>query len=139
MLESTRIEDDSMVSSDTYFATVKNLSPVPERPTLPLTPLVERLCQRLEPSLRQDIQKKMDTLMAQSILETTSATVRDRTLDRGAAGTGGHTGHHTAGAEAQDYGPHALARHNKHTDNCEKKEAFWVWLESPKRLMEIIS
>ncbi|XP_075746018.1 uncharacterized protein LOC119160566 [Rhipicephalus microplus] len=80
MLESTRIEDDSMVSSDTYFATVKNLSPVSERPTLPLTPLVERLCQRLEPSLRQDIQKKMDTLMAQSILETTSATVRDRTL-----------------------------------------------------------
>ncbi|KAL1440169.1 hypothetical protein MTO96_009979 [Rhipicephalus appendiculatus] len=79
-LESTRIEDDSMVSSDTSFATAKSLSPVHERPTIALTPLVERLCQRLEPSLRQDIQKKMDTFMAQSFLETTSTTVRERTL-----------------------------------------------------------
>lgn len=83
-LESTLIaaptEEDTLASADASFATAVSLSPVRKCPTLPLTPLVERLCQRLEPSLRKDIETKLDSFMARSVLDSTSTTVVECTL-----------------------------------------------------------
>lgn len=60
-------------------ASFMSLSPV--RPTLPLTPLVERLCQRLEPTLRDDISKKLDSfMMMQSHLNATAIAAPEPTL-----------------------------------------------------------
>ncbi|XP_075540411.1 uncharacterized protein LOC142575187 [Dermacentor variabilis] len=85
-LESTLLapatEEDTLISSsdNTSFTMAENLSPVRQCPTLPLTPLVERLCERLEPSLRKDIGKKLESFMAQSYLDHTSTTAVECTL-----------------------------------------------------------
>ncbi|KAH7958328.1 hypothetical protein HPB49_000849 [Dermacentor silvarum] len=85
-LESTLLaaptEEDTHISSsaNASFTTAESLSPVRQCPTLPLTPLVERLCERLEPSLRKDIGKRMESFMAQSFLDHTSTTAVECTL-----------------------------------------------------------
>ncbi|XP_077509416.1 uncharacterized protein LOC144120661 isoform X1 [Amblyomma americanum] len=79
-LESTLLgpapEEDaaSMAASDAAsFMTAESLSPVAKHAALPLTPLVERLCERLEPTLRDDIGKKLESFMAQSYLGNATA------------------------------------------------------------------
>ncbi|XP_077552977.1 uncharacterized protein LOC144167661 isoform X3 [Haemaphysalis longicornis] len=49
--------------------------------SLPLTPLVERLCQRVEPTLRDDISNKLDSFkMTHSHLNTTTISAPEPTL-----------------------------------------------------------
>ncbi|XP_077526718.1 uncharacterized protein LOC144138351 isoform X4 [Haemaphysalis longicornis] len=70
-------EEDSAAPVEN--ASFMSLSPV--RPTLPLTPLVERLYQRLEPKLCDDISKKLDSfMMTHSHLNTTTVAAPEPTL-----------------------------------------------------------